>query len=243
MRRDELKPDQLADALRGHTLGRGNERGRSDMSWWVYAVELQAEGEALGRIRKRSPQWDGQKPPIYINLSSKDPKTRFANNFRATRQKYVKKYGIRLRPDILNESGLTKEEAYRKLTEFNHSLREQGYGLLNSKPRRTHRVYVIDLDPAVRERREVRKCNPNYNPDMPCVYVGQTGLSLKKRRAQHRNGVNAGRGYVTKYGFGRLFLKELFKDLNPCLPEDSLKHERELAARLRAEGYTVTGGH
>ena len=31
MRRDELKPDQLADALRGHTLGRGNERGGQDV--------------------------------------------------------------------------------------------------------------------------------------------------------------------------------------------------------------------
>jgi hypothetical protein len=212
-------------------------------SWWVYAVELRAEGEALRRIRNRSPQWDGRKPSIYINLSSQDPKTRFANNFRATRQKDVKKYGICLRPDILNESGLTKEEAYRTLTEFNCSLREQGYGLLNSKPRRTHRVYVIDLDPAVRGRPRVCQENPNYKPGMPCVYVGQTGLSLKKRRAQHRNGVKAGRGYVTKYGFGRPLLKELFEDLNPCLPEDSLKHERELAARLRAEGYTVTGGH
>ena len=68
-------------------------------------------------------------------------------------------------------------------------------------------------------------------------------MSLKKRRAQHRKGINAGRGYVTDYGFGRPFLYNLFKHLNPCLPEDALKHERELAAELRAQGYTVTGGH
>jgi hypothetical protein len=31
--------------------------------------------------------------------------------------------------------------------------------------------------------------------------------------------------------------------LNPCLPEDAIRHERELAEQLRARGYTVTGGH
>lgn len=213
--------------------------------WWVYAVELETKGNALALIKKRSPQWDGRKPQVFINLSSKDPITRFANGFRTgeTSQKEVQKYGTRLRPDILNEGGLTKEEAYRALTESNHYLRAQGYGLLNPKPRKTHRVYVIDLDPAVRKVPQVRKTNIGHDPEMPCVYVGQTGLSLKKRRAQHRKGEKAGRGYVTKYGYGRPFLRALFEHLNPCLPEDALKYERELAARLRAEGYVVTGGH
>ena len=212
--------------------------------WWVYAVELQATGDALDLIRQRSPKWDGRQPQVFINLCSEDPANRFAaNDFRRTSKKEVQEYGIGLRRDILYSGGLTKEEAYRLLTKSNHRLREQAFGLLNSKPRKTCRVYVIDLDPAVRELREVRKSNPGCKLEMPCVYVGQTGLSLKKRRAQHREGKKAGKGYVTKFGYKRPFLYKLFEHLNPCLPEDSLKHERELAEELRAKGYTVTGGH
>ena len=212
-------------------------------SWWVYTVELKADGEALEKIRRRSPDWDPALPQIFINLCREDPRVRFANGFEGTDQKQVKEYGVDLLPDILLRGGLSKEGAYRTLTEHNLRLREQGYGLLNAKPRRTHRVYVIDLDPAVRERREVQRANPNADPIMPCVYVGQTGRSLKTRRAQHRRRRRAGRGYVTDYGFGRPFLWDRFKHLNPCLPEDALRYERELAEELRAEGYTVCGGH
>ena len=111
------------------------------------------------------------------------------------------------------------------------------------KRQKKYRVYVIDLDPAVRDESRVRRENPDADPTMPCVYVGQTGKSLKKRRADHRNGINAGRGYVTRFGFGRPLLRGLFAHLNPCLHEDSIKYERELAEDLRAQGYTVTGGH
>ena len=146
-------------------------------SWWVCAVELEAEegSKTIRLIRKRSPQWDGQKLQIHINLSSKQPEVPYQRN------------------NILYEEGLSEEEAYRTRTKFIYSLREQGYGLLNPKPRKTHYVYVIDLDPAVREIARVRKNNPNSNPDMPCVYVGQTGLSLRTRRAQHKSGHKAGR--------------------------------------------------
>jgi predicted GIY-YIG superfamily endonuclease len=76
-----------------------------------------------------------------------------------------------------------------------------------------------------------------------CVYVGQTGQSLTTRTSKHRKGKFKGKNYVKRYGFGRPFLRELFEHLNPCLKEDALKHERELAEALRSKGYTVTGGH
>lgn len=211
--------------------------------WWVYAVELDSDGEALERIRQRSPDWSGTLPQVFVNLCSEDPRIRFADGFEGTGQEDVREYGVRLRPDILLRGGLSKEGAYRTLTEHNLRLREQGYGLLNAKPRSTHRVYVIDLDPEVRRHAEVLRANPIADPTMPCVYVGQTGLSLRRRRAQHRRGRKAGRGYVTKYGFGRPFLRDLFEHLNPCLPEDALRRERELAEELQAQGYTVCGGH
>ena len=217
---------------------------RNELVWWVYAVELDSAGEALETIRRRSPNWNENLPQVFISMCSEDPRIRFANGFEASSKKEVRDDGIGLRPDILLKGGLSEEVAFRALTEHNRRLREQGYGLLNTKPRRSCRVYVIDLDPAVREkRREVRKANPDADPNMPCVYVGQTGLPIKKRRAQHRKGIKAGRRYVTDYGFRRPFLTDLFEHLNPCLPEDALRYERELAEELRAQGYTVCGGH
>lgn len=214
-----------------------------DNSWWAYALELEARGDALALIRKRSPDWEGTKPQLFLGLISADPDERFADGFGSLGMPEARDSALRIRKDILCAGPLTKEEAYRARTEANLRLRREGFGLINAEPRRSHRVYVIELDPAVRERKEVREANPHADPDMPCVYVGQTGLSLRKRRRQHREGRKAGRGYVTKYGFGRPYLRDLFEHLNPCRPEDSLKHERELAAELRARGYTVTGGH
>ena len=215
----------------------------TESEWWVYCVELDARKGTLQKIEKRSPVWQRRLPQIFVNTGTTDPRVLFANGFGKAQQEDVAAYGLSLREDILLDSGLTKEESLRARSRETERLRDAGYGVLNSKPRKTHRVYVIDLDPAVRDELRVKRENPDADPAMPCVYVGQTGKSLKKRRAEHRKGIKAGRGYVTKYGFGRPFLRNLFEHLNPCLHEDSLQHERELAESLRAQGYTVTGGH
>ena len=215
----------------------------SKAEWWAYCVELDSKGETLKTLRKRSPNWDPDFPQVFINTGTTDPRVLFADGFCEAKKKDVARYGRRLREDLLCVGGLTKEQALRTRSRTTQQLREEGFGVLNPKPIRNHYVYVIDLDPAVREEDRVRRENPNADPSMPCVYVGQTGKTLKSRRHQHRKGKKAGRGYVTKYGFGRPYLKELFERLNPCYPEDALKYERELAEDLRAQGYTVTGGH
>ena|SRR2546422_2119784 len=39
-----------------------------------------------------------------------------------------------------------------------------------------HRIYVIELDPAVLEHAKFRAANPNHDPRKPPLYVGMTGL-------------------------------------------------------------------
>jgi hypothetical protein len=102
-----------------------------------------------------------------------------------------------------------------------------------------HSVYVILLDPVTLGLPSIVRLNPNRNPAKPCVYVGMTGLPVKQRFENHKKGVKAA-WVVKKYGI-RL-MPELYEYLNPMPFEAAAQMEKDLAADLRAEGYTVTGG-
>ena len=102
-----------------------------------------------------------------------------------------------------------------------------------------HSVYVILLDPVTLGLPSIVRFNPNRDPAKPCVYVGMTGLPVEQRFENHKKGVKAA-WVVKKYGI-RL-MPELYEYLNPMPFEAAAQMEKDLAADLRAEGYTVTGG-
>ena len=103
-----------------------------------------------------------------------------------------------------------------------------------------HHIYVVLLDECVGSFQKVRELNPERDIEKPCVYVGLTGLDPEKRFKKHKAGYKASK-YVKKYGI-RL-MPELYEDLNPLSYEEAVIAEQGLARRLRAEGYTVVGGH
>ena len=103
-----------------------------------------------------------------------------------------------------------------------------------------HSVYVVLLDPAVGRLSKVRAANPHRSPDIPCVYVGMTGLTPEERFANHRAGIKDA-SVVRRYGI-RL-LPELYAHLNPMPFEAAVQMEKDLAEDLRRAGYTVTGGY
>lgn len=102
-----------------------------------------------------------------------------------------------------------------------------------------HHVYVVLLSPAVLTVRRVLRANPRRDPSKPCVYVGMTGIPPIERFENHKAGYK-GSWYVKQFGI-RL-LPELYEYLNPMPFEAAQKMEKDLAADLRAQGYTVTGG-
>lgn len=102
-----------------------------------------------------------------------------------------------------------------------------------------HNVYVILLDSAAAEHPTVLRLNPNRDPAKPCVYVGMTGLAVEQRFANHRSGHKSA-WIVKRYGI-RL-MPELYEYLNPMPFEAAAQMEKDLAADLKAAGYTVTGG-
>jgi hypothetical protein len=101
----------------------------------------------------------------------------------------------------------------------------------------TYNVYVIELDKAVMNVRRFKKANPNHNPAMPCVYVGQTARTPEERLRQHLLG-ECSNAFVKRYG----------KELKPRLYEkhntvatrtEAEAKEQWLAERLRFKGYGV----
>jgi predicted GIY-YIG superfamily endonuclease len=102
-----------------------------------------------------------------------------------------------------------------------------------------HSVYVILLKDDVAKHPSVRRVNPLRDASKPCVYVGMTGLPVEHRFENHKHGYKSA-WTVRKYGV-RL-LPELYEHLNPMPFEGAVQMEMDLAADLRAQGYTVTGG-
>ncbi|MBE0592164.1 MAG: hypothetical protein IH616_07170 [Gemmatimonadales bacterium] len=110
-----------------------------------------------------------------------------------------------------------------------------------AKPRSTrstrhYHVYVIKLDGAVLNHRKFRDANPQHHPLKACVYVGMTGLTPKRRFAQHRRGYKSGK-YVQEYG--EKLLPHLYERFNPMPFAEAAEREEWLAARLRGQGFAV----
>ena len=103
-----------------------------------------------------------------------------------------------------------------------------------------HHVYVVLLQDDVAKLPRVKIDNPNRNPSLPCVYVGMTGLNPEARLQKHLEGMKS--SYYVR-NFGIKLLPELFSYLNPMPYEAAVEMEKDLADDLRAQGYTVTGGH
>ena len=102
--------------------------------------------------------------------------------------------------------------------------------------RHHHHVYVVLLAQDVLYEPKFRRCNPDYDPARPCVYVGMTGLDPDDRFDKHKAGVRANK-FVSLYG--QRLLPELYECYNP-MPYDAARDmEVEPAIALREAGYGV----
>ena len=102
-----------------------------------------------------------------------------------------------------------------------------------------HSVYVVLLSKDVWCEPKFRRCNPDYDPSRPCVYVGMTGQSPDVRFDKHKAGIKSNK-YVRVYGL-RL-MPELYECYNPMPYEAALEMEVELGIGLREQGYGVWQG-
>ncbi len=99
-----------------------------------------------------------------------------------------------------------------------------------------HNVYVIELSKDVLFEGKFKRCNPNYRPGKPCVYVGMTGLDPDLRFDKHKAGIQSNR-YVKQYGL-RL-LPDLYEGFNPMSYAEAVEKEIEIGIDLRSAGLGV----
>jgi hypothetical protein len=98
-------------------------------------------------------------------------------------------------------------------------------------------VYVIELADEARTVKRVREANPNANPKMKCVYVGSTARTPEQRFEIHKSGGKQSSSIVRRYGV-RL-VPGLYRDIPLMVRTEAERKEAQLAAELRAKGYTV----
>ena len=99
-----------------------------------------------------------------------------------------------------------------------------------------HRVYCIELAPAVRRMARFRRQNPQARYDATCLYVGSTGLDPDVRFDNHLRG-HKGCPLVRIYGV-RL-RPDLYADFPAMTWEDALATEVAWAQELRELRYAV----
>ena len=109
--------------------------------------------------------------------------------------------------------------------------------------KKSHNIYVIELNKEILKNRAFRKINPDYDDSKPCVYVGMTSKTPEQRFEEHISGARTKKGFplfsrkVRKFG---IRLKpRLFKSHNPMTEKDAKEFEIEKARRLRNRGYGV----
>jgi hypothetical protein len=112
----------------------------------------------------------------------------------------------------------------------------------SARPESSHRyrVYVIELDPAVRDIRKFRERNPQGRPDRPCVYVGSTWHEPQVRFLQHKSGIKAN-GYARRFGI-RLRWRLMAQRQTYRTRNEALASEQRCAEKLRRRGYWVWQG-
>jgi hypothetical protein len=115
-----------------------------------------------------------------------------------------------------------------------------GQASRTKRPRKTHCLYVVDLDPRVwRDRSTMRRANPKFMPltGKGFVYVGMTSHTPEERLAIHKAGGQLSAPVVRRYGRG--LLPKLYEAYAKMTRADAEEMERYLAGRLRRKGYAV----
>jgi hypothetical protein len=95
--------------------------------------------------------------------------------------------------------------------------------------RKHYHVYVIELSKDVLYENRFKRCNPDYLPGKPCVYVGMTGLDPDVRFDKHKAGIQSNR-YVREYGL-RL-LPDLYEAFNPMSYDEACAKEVEVGIEI-----------
>jgi len=206
----------------------------------VCAILLGDSSPISRRFQRVNPEYIQGNPKVVIEHLKVNPKIAYANdNFEESSNRIVRDHGIA----ILGEHSTHHTTRWGVVSSIDRTttlLRGDGWAVLNSSPPMNSSVYVVELDKAVGEIARVRRINPDADPNLEHLYVGQTGLDPQERFERHMRGHQASPD-VRRFGL-HLNMTFLRRD-NPMTEVEALREENSLAASLRSKKHTVVGGH
>jgi len=97
----------------------------------VYVIELDPKVLKDRKFRAANPGHDPKKPCLYVGSTGMSPEMRFINHKRGYKaNRYARKYGLRLRPDLYEVYNPMPWEGAAELeVELAEGFREQGYAV------------------------------------------------------------------------------------------------------------------
>lgn len=105
--------------------------GRRAHHYHVYVIELSRDVLYEARFKKSNPDYVLGKPCVYVGMTGLNPDVRFDKHKAGIQSnRYVLKYGLRLRPDLYEVFNPMPYDAARDMeVELGIGLREKGYGV------------------------------------------------------------------------------------------------------------------
>jgi hypothetical protein len=97
----------------------------------IYVIELDSSILKLRKFNDKNPNYKEGKPCVYVGMTYRTPEERFEQHRRGYKSsRYVKKYGIRLKPRLYeSHNPMKREEAEKMEVEKARRLRNRGYAV------------------------------------------------------------------------------------------------------------------
>ncbi len=97
----------------------------------IYVIELDKDVLNEKKFIAANPHYTGEKPCVYVGMTGRNPEERLQQHLDGYKSsKYVKKYGIRLRPRLYRSlNPMTYEDACEMEKEKARRLRKRGYAV------------------------------------------------------------------------------------------------------------------
>lgn len=207
---------------------------------YVCAILLEENTHLSRKFIRVNPQYVQGYSKVFIEHLREEPTVFYENNnFETSPSRLVREHGV----SIISEYSTTHTTRWGVISSIDRStteLRSKGWAVLNPIPPKNRSVYVAELASGVGDLPRVRRINPDADPSLECLYVGQTSLEPQERFERHMRGHQASSD-VKRFGI-QLNIRFL-RLVNPMTELESLREENSLAVNLRSRGYTVLGGH
>lgn len=98
----------------------------------VYVIELDKKVLQKSAFCEANPDYDTEKPCVYVGQTAKSPQERFEQHKSGVRSnRYVKAFGVRLRPRLYEKHNPlpTREAAEKEEKQLAKRLKKRGYGV------------------------------------------------------------------------------------------------------------------